>query len=244
MNILQTVRPWLWPLGYDVVPFNPGEHPLARRRMLLQAYSIDCVLDVGANSGQYGHELRRHLGFGGRIVSFEPLSAAFAQLQRRAAADPGWDVHNLALGDAEGSQQIHIAGNLESSSLLPMLPLHAEAAPHSAYQGMETIRVQTLDALFERVRGTARSMYLKIDTQGYEGRVLRGAAESLAHIDTVQVEMSLAPLYDGQPSFGALYAQMEALGYTLVAVENNFGDPRTGQLLQIDGIFHRFARHA
>lgn len=239
MNILQTVRPWLWPLGYDVVPFNPAEHALARRRRLLEVHAIDTVLDVGANAGQFGRELRR-LGFRGRLVSFEPLSVAFAQLERAARGDPQWQVHRHALGEAEGSQQIHVAANSESSSLLPMLPRHEAAAPQATYVGTERIEVRPLDAVFDSVCAGARRIYLKIDTQGYEQQVLRGAARSLEAIDTVQLEMSLVPLYEGQALFPELQADMNGRGYTLVALENAFGDGRTGQLLQVDAIFHRF----
>lgn len=240
LNILDTVRRWLWPLGYDVAPFNAGEHPVARRRRLLEVYGIDLVLDVGANSGQFGMHLRRDLGYRGEIVSFEPLSAAFVQLQAAAARDGRWRTRQLALGEAAGRQEIHIAGNSESSSLLAMLPLHEQAAPYSAYTGAESVQVETLDALFDDLRGSARNVFLKIDTQGYEAQVLRGAQRTLPSVDTLQLEMSLAPLYEGQALFGELYEQLRGQGYTLVALENNFGDPRTGQLLQVDGIFHRF----
>lgn len=240
MNILQTVRPWLWPFGYDVVPFKVAEHPLARRRRLLEFYRIDTVLDVGANSGQFGRQLRRDLGYRGRIVSFEPLSMAFAGLQRTAAADPQWQVLNCALGEAPATRTIHVAGNSESSSLLDMLPRHVQAAPQTAYVGEERIRVETLDDLFERVRGNASNIYLKIDTQGYEQQVLRGADRSLERIDTIQLELSLVPLYRGQALFPDLYAALAARGYTMVGVENAFGDGDTGQLLQVDAIFHRF----
>jgi FkbM family methyltransferase len=240
MNILQTVRPWLWPLGYDIVPFNVAEHPLARRRRLLEFHRIDTVLDVGANTGQFGRQLRRDLRYRGNIVSFEPLSAAFAGLQRRAAGDSRWQVLNCALGDAPATRTIHVAGNSESSSLLDMLPRHVQAAPHTAYVAEESIRVETLDDLFERVCGDARNVYLKIDTQGYEQQVLRGAERSLRRIGTIQLELSLVPLYRGQALFPELYAALAERGYTMVALENAFGDGQTGQLLQVDAIFHRF----
>ena len=145
----------------------------------------------------------------------------------------------MALGDAPGTQTIHVAGNSESSSILEMLKLHEDAAPHSRYTGEETIRVETLDAMFDKTCGSARNVYLKVDTQGYEAQVLRGATHSLKRIDTIQVEMSLAPLYAGQALFDDLYADLRSKGYMLVGVENNFGNAQTGQLLQIDGIFRR-----
>ena len=80
---------------------------------------------------------------------------------------------------------------------------------------------------------------MKIDTQGFESKVLKGAEKSLAHINTVQMEMSLVPLYDGESSFNEMCILMSKKGYTLVAIENGFSDQASGQLFQVDGIFHR-----
>lgn len=239
MGVLKSVQSWVRRVGFDIVPYNAGEHPVARRKRLIEHHRIDTVLDVGANTGQFGLELRRQLGYRGRIVSFEPLRGAYAKLQRSARGDSDWQVLNLALGDAPGLKKIHVAANSESSSILDMLALHLEAAPKSRYAGEETIQVETLDSIFERSCIDAQNIYLKIDTQGYEAEVLRGAAQSLKRIDTIQVEMSLAPLYAGQALFDDLYADLRGKGYVLMGIENNFGDARTGRLLQIDGIFHR-----
>ncbi len=238
MNLLETIQSWTRRFGWDLVPYNAAQHSLPRRRRLMEHHGIDTVLDIGANAGQFGRELRK-LGYRGRIVSFEPLTDAFKKLQTAAHGDECWRVLNVALGDAPGKQKIHLAGNSESSSLLEMLPLHLDAAPYSRYAGEETVRVETLDALFDDVCKGARNIYMKIDTQGYEAQVLRGAVRCLERIDVVQIEMSLAPLYAGQALFDDLYFKLAGSGYALVGVENNFGDARTGHLLQIDGIFHR-----
>jgi len=79
-----------------------------------------------------------------------------------------------------------------------------------------------------------------MDTQGFESKVLKGAENSLPHIDTVQMEMSLVPLYDGELLFNEMCLLMSQKDYTLVAIENGFSDSASGQLLQVDGIFHRF----
>lgn len=239
MGILKSVQSLVRRIGFDIVPYNAGEHPVARRKRLIEHYCIDTVLDVGANTGQFGLELRRQLGYRGRIVSFEPLSAAYVKLRQSAHGDFDWHVLNVALGDAPGPKAIHVAANSESSSILDMLALHLEAAPKSRYAGEETVQVEKLDSIFEENCTDSKNIYLKIDTQGYEAEVLRGAEKSLERIDTIQVEMSLAPLYAGQALFDDLYADLRSKGYVLMGIENNFGDARTGRLLQIDGIFHR-----
>jgi FkbM family methyltransferase len=201
---------------------------------------IDVVLDVGANAGQFAHHLRRDLDFEGRICSFEPLSVPFRRLQTRAAEDPNWQAFNFALGDDEGMATINVAANSESSSILEMLPLHVEAAPESRFVGTEDVEIRTLDAIFHDLCDPGEGVYLKIDTQGFEGRVLRGADRCLPKIDTVQVEMSLTPLYSNELTFGELYQLLLGKGYAMVGLEPGFTNPRTGQLLQADAIFHRF----
>lgn len=242
MTLRHELRKLLWNSGYDIAPFNPGSHPIARRRLLMDFLQIDVVLDIGANTGQYAYELRHDLGFEGRICSFEPMSAPFRTLQARASRDPKWKTFDFALGDLAGSATINVAGNSESSSLLEMLPAHMQAAPESEFVGTEDVKIQTLDAIFDDVCRLGERVYLKIDTQGFEGRVLKGADRCLNKIHAVQVEMPLTPLYDGEMTFSGLCQLLLGKGYTMVGLDPGFNDRRTGQLLQVDGIFHRVER--
>jgi FkbM family methyltransferase len=240
MSILHELRRLLWKIGYDVSRFSPTSHPLARRKRLFECFGIDTVLDIGASWGKYAQELRRDIGYEGRILSFEPLSAAFRLLEQNAKRDPRWDVFNFALGDATGTGEINVAGNSYSSSLLDMLPSHLRAAPESRYVTKEVIQIRTVDSLVDDLCSAATSIYMKIDAQGYEERVIRGAERALASINTIQAEISLVPLYDGALSLTEMCTLMQQKGYTLVALEEAFSEFRTGQLLQVDGLFHRF----
>jgi FkbM family methyltransferase len=239
VKLKRDIRGLLRALGYDVVRYEPASHPIARRGLLVRHYAIDTVLDVGANEGQFAEELRNEVRFGGRICSFEPLSTAFARLQARAARDPSWDVFRVALGDEPGTATLNVAGNSQSSSLLAMLPEHVAAAPASSYVGTEEVTVDVLDAVFDDLCAPGHRVLLKIDTQGYEGRVLAGARDSLTRIQLVQLEMPLRPLYAGELSFVELHQRMREDGFRLVALEPTFCDPRTGELLQVDGVFDR-----
>ena len=224
--------------GFDVVRYVPRKHPLARRKKMLETYQINLVLDIGANIGQYGEELRE-IGYKGKIISFEPLSTAFKTLIKRSEGDPAWEIHNFALGDKNETASINIAGNSYSSSLLDILPSHKKSAPGSVYIGHEEIKVKTLDDIYSDVVNDFDKVYLKIDTQGFEENVLRGAEDSLGSIDTIQLEMSLTPLYQDGLLFDEMYSLLCQKGYVLVALEPGFTDEETGQLLKVDGIFHR-----
>ena len=239
MSLKHELRKLLWRSGFEISRFTPTSHPLARRKRILDYYEIDVVLDIGANSGQFAQQLRDDLGYANRIISFEPLSSAFELLKANATRDPNWEAFNFALGETDDKQEINIAGNSVSSSLLDMLPSHLTSAPESKYIGSEVIEARKLDSIFGTLCKPTNSVYMKIDTQGFESKVLGGAENSLAQIDTIQMEMSLIPLYKGEMLFNDMYTLMNEKGYSLIAVETGFSDPNSGQLLQVDGIFHR-----
>jgi FkbM family methyltransferase len=229
----------LYRRGLDLTPILPAFHEGARRRRLLEHHKIDVVLDVGANIGQFATSLRTELAYSGRILSFEPLTSALAELQLRAARDSLWDVYGYALGRTASMQQIHVAQNSVSSSLLKMLPAHESAVPESHYVDSEEIEVRTLDTIFDGLGCDGRQILLKIDTQGYEAEVLDGSRESLSQIALVQIEMSLSPLYEGQPLFPEMLELMLSLGFEPVGFETGFVNSDTGQTLQVDGFFCR-----
>ncbi|CAJ1003482.1 MULTISPECIES: FkbM family methyltransferase [Brevibacillus] len=208
------------------------------RSQLIAHKRIALVLDVGANTGQFASKLRQQ-GYRGRIVSFEPLSKEFAQLQQLASSDPHWDCKQVALGSTEGQAIINIAGNSYSSSLLPMLDRHVIGAPDSRYVGRETIVITRLDTLLPSLIHAHERVYLKLDVQGYELEVLKGAQRTLPHVDILEMELSLVPLYQHQLLYPAMIDYVDRLGFDLLYLERDFADYTTGEVLQVNGIFVR-----
>jgi len=239
MRIAQTVRELLWKAGYDISHYNPTLHPLTRKIRLLKSCGIDLVLDVGANRGQFALQMRRVFGYAGRIVSFEPLSSAYKALSVNAQGDANWKVMKCALGDKDGEMKINISANSCSSSLLDIMPSHLDLAPSAKYTGTEVTEVRTLDSLMPTISSGNENIYLKMDAQGYESKIMAGARVSLDRIGTIQLEMSLIPLYRGEAPFGEMYALLTEKGYSLVDISATLADERTGQLLQVDGVFRR-----
>ena len=240
MRFKAAVRTAFRKLGIDIHRYvPPTSHFLPPIVSSLRKFKIDLVLDVGANQGQFASEIRGG-GYTGKIVSFEPLSEAHGKLLQASAGDAMWDAYpRCALGDYCGEVEINIAGNSESSSILPMLESHRSAAPESAYQGKETVPIKTLDAIARPYLKEARSAFLKIDTQGFEWQVLDGARDTLPHIKGILVELSLVPLYDGQHLWRDVIDRLEAAGFTLWAFKPVFSDLSQGRTLQVDGIFYR-----
>lgn len=224
--------------GVDVVRYHPVPHHLQRRAHLLRRFAPDVVLDVGANAGLYGREVRE-IGYRGRIVSFEPLSTAYAALAQAAARDGAWEAVNAALGAAPGQAELHVSANSWSSSLHPMLDTHLHAAPDSRYVGRQAVRMETLDAEWSRWVRPGERVWLKVDTQGHERDVLAGAEASLPRIETVEIEMSPVGLYAGEALFTEMFDWLVARGFACVHLQPGLFDPADERLLSLDGCFHR-----
>ena len=171
------------------------------------------LLDAGASHGEFS--AAAGIAFPGlRIHAFEPLPDVFEDLRFVLARFPGATAHPVALGDAEGEASLYRSENAGSSSLLPIREEHERAFPGTGTVGRETVRVATLDRMVEE-HGLelAPPVLLKIDVQGFEDRVLRGAERTLERTDLLIVEMSLVPLFQGQPLAGEVTAAIEAAGF-------------------------------
>jgi FkbM family methyltransferase len=232
-----TVRKAFHSVGFDLRYFMDSEEGILRN--LIKWVHPVAVLDVGANIGQYGRMLRG-IGYRGQIISFEPLSDAHKKLTVRASTDRNWIVApRAALGSAKGSIEINVAANSVSSSVLSMKDAHLAAARKSRYVATESVALERLDDLLPALFSGAGPIFLKMDTQGYEEQVLKGAEGILSRVVAMQMEISLIPLYEGAPTLVHIVSAMGDLGYHLFHVVPGFRDVATGQLLQLDGIFVR-----
>ncbi len=239
MSIKRLVRNSLRRAGWDVKRFDPLSSEATQLARQLAVHRIDVVFDVGANTGQFAERLR-DAGFRGQIVSFEPSTAAHSTLSKSARHDANWTIApRMALGDHDGTITLNLAGNSASSSVLPMLPSHSKAAPESRYVGSETVDLRTLDSVCKEFATNAERIFLKLDVQGFEYKVLQGAEQFLSRVTGIQIELSLVPLYDGEHLFDPMLHDLEARGYELWSVVPGFVDPATSRLLQLDAIFFR-----
>jgi hypothetical protein len=78
-----------------------------------------------------------------------------------------------------------------------------------------------------------------MDTQGYEKNILEGAKNSLMQIKGMQLEMALIPTYHEAKSFDEMYQYIQELGYKLETIESGYYNQKTGQLLEVDGVFFK-----
>jgi FkbM family methyltransferase len=203
-------------LGFDII-----RHPSSRLLdghlvHVLRELSIDHVLDVGANVGQFAQFLRS-IGYKGTIISFEPVAESFAKLSQAAARDPKWRVVNAALGAEEATATITRASVM--ASLRTPLTDHATGiGPELDAVSHEAVSVQRLDAIFDEHVPAGARVFAKLAVQGWDMEVLRGAAGCLDKMLALQSIVSVIPLYEGMPSWVESLANMRRFGFELTGM--------------------------
>jgi FkbM family methyltransferase len=210
-------------------------------RNFIDHFKVDCVFDVGANAGQYAHMLRTEVGYRGNIVSFEPIPELASKLRALAASETSWFVEELALDEREGDATFNVLVADQFSSLHAI----SGSAKNFFKELTQTnrriqVRTSTVAAQLRNYRNKIRFSrpFLKMDTQGHDIAVVRGAANELDTFVGLQSELAIKRLYDDTLTFDEAIAFYRARGFELSAlVPNNLGHfPR---LLEIDCIMYR-----
>jgi FkbM family methyltransferase len=214
----------------------PEKH-IKNRFKIINANNINLLLDVGANAGQFGKRMREY-GFNHKIISFEPVADTFSLLKSVAEKDGNWEAVNLGLGDKNESLTINVAKNSQSSSFLDMHETHIKARPNSVYIAEQLATIKRLDELLPQIVNGNERIMLKIDTQGYEKKVIDGCEGIFNMINLIQMEMNLTTLYIGELDFVGKISYLNNLGFELVSIESGFSDSN-GRVLTVDGIFQR-----
>ena len=149
--------------------------------------------------------------------SFEPSAECQAVLRARFAGDPRVTLVNSGLGDAEGAREFHRYANDQLSSFLPLQEGAANPFRAEPEISQELVALTTLDQYASR-HGLQRIDLLKIDTQGYDLRILHGAAKLLqaGAVKHVLIELNFIPLYEKQPTPEEIIAFLGRHGLHLV----------------------------
>jgi FkbM family methyltransferase len=182
------------------------------KRLLTESAGIDLVIDVGANESQFGQKIRTF--YDGKILSFEPVSTTFLKLEKTAAGDPLWEIRKLALGNQAETKTINIYGHTDLSSFLGANKLCLDRF-QTAPIAREEIAVRRLD---QEVKIDDHSIFLKLDTQGYDLEAFKGASGILGSVKLLQSEISLISLYDGMPHWLDTLAVYESAGFKVAAL--------------------------
>lgn len=213
-------------------------------KRLIETMSIEVVVDVGANTGQTITELR-HMGFDGKIVSFEPTPHLFSGLQDQFGKDPKWSGHQLALGREPGEMVLHRYQEESMNSFLLPSQLGIDRFRTLAADpiGEVTVPVERLDSVWADLIPSGRT-FLKVDTQGFDMEVLNGATGCLDSVVAVLTEVPINQIYEGMPSVLDVLSFMDEHGFQLSGL---FPVKRTKdkvRLVEADCMFVRTAEFA
>ena len=210
--------------------WNSPSKVLAKK---LISANIESVLDIGANVGQFAIDMRRN-GYQNAIYSFEPVAQTFAVLTENSAQDDNWHALNVAVGESEGNAQINVSNNSGlSSSFLEMEPIHLNNFPNSISISSESVLLTTVDIQTAALEIEPKTSILKIDTQGYEYHVLKGAAYSLGEFKYCYLEVSLVQLYKGEKTFFDILDLLQKSNHELIEIFPGVR-AKDGSLLQVD----------
>jgi FkbM family methyltransferase len=209
--------------GYDIVPLREmRERDFALHLFQLFArVRIDCVLDVGANIGQYRNFLRERVLYQGMIISFEPVRRHVDLLNEQSRTDTKWLIQGYALGREHGTMPINVMKSDQFSSFLEPDNSQIPAfAPLNVASHTERVEVRTLDEVLPELQQTLgfKCPYLKLDTQGFDVEVLRGAESVLPAIPALQTEASVIGLYKGMPDYIETIRYLNTRGFDVTGL--------------------------
>lgn len=206
----------------------------------LTALGARTVLDIGACGGELAERELLAAFPQAQLHCFEPHPVNFARLEKVAARQPRIHAHNIALGDAEGTVSMQFNPNSPSSSSLLQQTAESVALFPVLEETIATpVRQMRLDDwVAAQAREIAGPLVVKMDVQGFEAHVIAGGRETLAKAAGLVLEVSLAPLYDGQPSFAELHDLLAGLGFRFAGTRDQFFGQQ-GEVIYLDACFLR-----
>ena len=215
-----------WRRGWD------GAHYIQLKRWKDEGFQPAVIYDIGANEG-FWSEMAQDIFTPKTCLLFEPQPEIYERAVNRAKRfGSTWQVMPVALGDRQETQVLHVTSNQAASSLLP--PSRAESARIGEIRsvGEQKVEVLPLDQLVA-ARGLPAPDLVKIDVQGFEGRVLAGGAATLRRAQRMVIEVSLHALYDGQSLMPEVLQRVAAWGFELLDINETFRQ-WPGRLWQVD----------
>jgi FkbM family methyltransferase len=193
--------------------YEPAKMRAVRR--LLKPGGV--FLDVGANKGDFTILAASIVGAAGRVVSFEPAPDNFVWLEASISLNGCGNVelHRLALSDEDGITRLYLGRRSGTHSLLPL-----------AENDMGALEVQakTLDGFLSDA-AIDRVDLIKLDVEGFEMHVLRGARATLERTGDVALLIDIHPRLGVDPKEVAGY--LGSLGFLLFELESPSPEPIT-----------------
>lgn len=233
-------------LGYELFRPKQASHLTVERHLhtLLTHLDINCVIDVGANCGQYGEALRL-AGYQGYIISFEPIKDCFLQLEKQSINDKHWFCYNHALGAVTETRKINITQSTKFSSFHAPLEESKEIFSKNVVVDDQEVLIKPLDLIWDSILSECEmnedglKVFLKMDTQGYDLEVFNGAKESINKILALQSEISIKPIYENMPDYLQSLNIYRNNGFEITGMYPVSRDPNSNIVIEFDCIMTR-----
>ena len=194
---------------------------------------LRCVVDVGANVGQWSNALLQ-LVSPEKLIVIEPGPTMFAELREKFFGRSGVELHNVAIGDRNGVTTLRVTRDTTGASVLPPREdMKQLIGSNWTVEREVECEMRTLDSL---LAGVPEISLLKIDVQGYESETLAGAAETLAKTKFVLIELNYLPQYEGGSWFGEIH-EFLTRGHGFILVDATKPLRLNGRASMSDGLY-------
>lgn len=167
------------------------------------------VIDVGANVGGFAEQYAERVGQIGEVVAIEPHPSAYSDLVKNATKWPQVHPVNCALSDREGMGTLF--WDAETSKRASLWAANILRVPAEGRDRSCEVRVTTLDAVTAELRHPLGMV--KVDAQGAEAAILKGATETLNQLVPWFVEVWHDGLEHAGSAVGAVFAPFADRGY-------------------------------
>lgn len=194
------------------------------------------IIDGGANKGQFALAAARRFPMAD-IYCFEPIPDVYRDLANNVKKFSKIHPYNHAVGNMKGKIPFYRHELTPASSAMAMLENNNR--PNCDPQRANIIEVDILRLDDFAINYDMRPpVLLKLDVQGYEKEVLKGAQKTLDRIDYIVLETSFSKLYENQPLFDELHEYIKNLGFELVApLDVNVGNNHA--IIEMDVLYKK-----
>ena len=204
----------------------------------LEKNGIDCFIDIGANYGQTAIEIMRW-GYKNEIISIEPVKECHDILMQNSKRYSNWRVlERMAVGDYDGITDINVSEATDLSSIMETTELLQNSYNKAKKKYSESVPIKRLDTIFKDL-GDNRNIFLKIDAQGYDFKILNHSTEFVKKVKGIMVEASLVPLYKDQESYLSYIHYLNNLGMKPHMITERSFSRASKQQLQIDLVYFK-----
>tara|TARA_B100000902_G_scaffold393945_1_gene449251 strand:- start:16276 stop:16992 length:717 start_codon:yes stop_codon:yes gene_type:complete len=232
--ILKLIRIFFFKFGYDV-----KKSDFVFLNNILINKNIDCFLDIGAFQGDFAKNLILS-GYKGKIISFEPVSENHNKLKSKAQKFKNWEVYKrIGLGDKREFLKINVSENLQSSSFLRNNLAHVKLLNESKYKYSEDCEIILLDDLYDKLTLSYKNIFLKIDAQGFEKKIINGGSKIINICKGIICEVNNEILYENDTHWKEMIKTFEDQNFKLHSIRDAYTDTKSGKTIQFDVIFVR-----